>query len=887
MLQCPRCRTQFREDPALPVPEPAPRPEPPGDALRKSLEVPRPTFDAGVPARRLRRPLRKEASPKKSFTTLIVLGAVLASVIILGALMDPRADRPGDRRPRPPIMRDQDFDDIMGALQNIQPVIPDAIDPELKPLVAEAEDCLENEDGVGLEQVVLAMRKTGRNQAAADYYQALVRAWAGRGKEAGELVRSALTREMDPNKREEYTLGFLRAMVRGNRALEGYLAIEDHRVAFRLLANELKHSHRADILRQLVAAHRKSQPEDPLLPWYQGEVHVMQGQYRLAEKAFAAGLAHGPDAQTLDLFRASRVAARFHTGQALAAYAEIGPREETFRQLAPLCLNEEHLPQLQALLDAHEKDDPTDSSATRLRYRLKIRQKETQQAVVLFKAALAKEAEEEVRHAMISEFLYDMQAAGKVLDAYRAAPDPQVAFQILIEEAEEEGTTDEVRQLIEIHSRQYPGDPWGHYLAGVRHARENDWNKAVDAYQKAWKKAPAGLCQMMRWRLVQALYKTGQGLKAHREIEPMQETFDQLASLFAQDKKWAELESLVQAQRKELGDGPDLLFQQARATLALRGPAEAVPLLEKAHKEQAEVYKRNQYVHTFVYDMRAAGKWLDGYRLAPDKLAAFQALAPVLLAEKKDKELEQLLREHRLGYPADPHVQTYQGELHLLRGQVEQAEQRFAAAPGVPSSAENWANRRGLFRARVKAGKAAATYQEFGANGQTFQELVQLCVQDRLVGQLQELVTVHRAADPDDPELPLWELEIKWLKQDYEGTLQLLRALRQDERALTFQSWKTDDYLIRSLVRLKRSKEAIQEAETVMKSKAGNQVLLVLAHASASDPKQTLAVVEKLALQPWLLSSCYRDADLGPILRSEAFKAFRAKFPEPKVNAGE
>jgi hypothetical protein len=31
-----------------------------------------------------------------------------------------------------------------------------------------------------------------------------------------------------------------------------------------------------------------------------------------------------------------------------------------------------------------------------------------------------------------------------------------------------------------------------------------------------------------------------------------------------------------------------------------------------------------------------------------------------------------------------------------------------------------------------------------------------------------------------------------------------------------------------------------------------------------------------------LVESCYRDPDLGPILRSESFRVLRERFPEPK-----
>ncbi len=66
------------------------------------------------------------------------------------------------------------------------------------------------------------------------------------------------------------------------------------------------------------------------------------------------------------------------------------------------------------------------------------------------------------------------------------------------------------------------------------------------------------------------------------------------------------------------------------------------------------------------------------------------------------------------------------------------------------------------------------------------------------------------------------------------------------------------------------------------KRRYGNQLLLALAHASAGDVKQTIAVLEKQLPNTYLVRSCYQDRDLGPILRGEAFQELRQKFPEPK-----
>jgi hypothetical protein len=112
--------------------------------------------------------------------------------------------------------------------------------------------------------------------------------------------------------------------------------------------------------------------------------------------------------------------------------------------------------------------------------------------------------------------------------------------------------------------------------------------------------------------------------------------------------------------------------------------------------------------------------------------------------------------------------------------------------------------------------------------------------------------------------------------------LRILSDRRDDLFVRPQWRWKSNDYRVRCLLRLMRTDDALREAQAVAKREYGNRVLLVLAHATAGDVKQTIAVVEKPRPQPYFLKTCYQDEDLGPLLRSEPFEAFRKKFPEPK-----
>ncbi|HWG44368.1 MAG TPA: tetratricopeptide repeat protein [Gemmataceae bacterium] len=749
-----------------------------------------------------------------------------------------------------------------------------------------AANCEEREFPELLEPLVLAMKRIDPAYAPVDFYLALVKARTRKAEEAVTWFKSALAKQTDAKKRLEYGKQFLQVMVSIGKGAEAYAVVPDSGEAFRVVAAEALKRYQLDQLKQLIAAHRKKHVDDPLLDLYQAALHVREGRYRLADKTFAAALAKPRDKDTLLSFRELRVLARYHSGQMLAAYREIGPRQDTFRQLAALCFNEDDDDSLQTLLDAHAKSDPQSSDLLRFRYRLKIRQNQTPEGVALFKASLAKRLSDEERAERVSEFLTDMTRAGKPLEGYQAAPDAKKAFRTVAGDLLEQGHWEELRRLVEAHRKRHAEDSWLAYYQGEIHGEEQAWDKAAQVLGAGMKQAPKEVRASLRRQFVYAMYKAGRGLSSYAEAESPNENFTQLADLLAADKKGAELETLIQTHRRQVGDSPDLIYQESRAKLLLKKPAEAIALLHKAHQRQKEEFRRKSYVNRFLFDMEEAGQVLEGYRAAPDKIAAFETLAPRLIYQKKDKELAALLQEYRKGHENDPFYRFYQGELYLLRGDAKQAEPHFAAALAKKTPQTQWRFRNGLFRARIKAGKAADTYREIEPGTTTFESLAYLCVQDKDATQLQALIAVHRQAHPDDPNLPAWDLEVRWLKQDYDEALKLLAEHHDDVFELSRWRWKANDYQVRCLVKLKQSEEAIRAAEDAVKSQYADRTLLVLAHASAGNIQQAIATVEKSRSRTYLLRNCYRDEDLGPILRSEPFKGFREKFPEPKDRPG-
>ncbi len=745
-------------------------------------------------------------------------------------------------------------------------------------------DCEQRQFPALLEPIVLSMHRIDPDYPPVDYYLSLTKARAQQVNEAVRLFKSALARQPDEDKRKHYCDGFVKAMASVGKLEDAYTAVPDARSAFPVLVAEALKHYRLDQLKRLTAVHAQKFADDPLLPWCQAAVQVSERRYALADKTYAAALAKPPDDETLGLFRYSRVQARYQTGQILSAYRDIGPRGETFSQLANLCLQEERYDQLQLLLDVHATDEPESIEALQFRLRLLCRQDKVPDAIALFKMALAKPLPMEQCPVVVSVLLYEAAEAGKSLEAYRAAPDAKAAFRQLAGILLDSGQVEELRRIMDVHRLAHPADSWLTLYQADLHLREEAWDKVVELLAARRNSAPKEVAEDFRWRYVLALYKSGRAMQAYAETEAAarNQTWNQLANLMDGDKKEAELPALIAAHRPHAINAHQLDYFEARVAVRAKQPVEAMALLQKACRNPVEEWERNMYVSGILTEMIEEGLSLEGYRAWPDKAAAFETLANSMVFQKKADALAALLEEHGKGRAADPLFQYYTGELHLLRGDAQQAEPHFTAAVAAASPQDPERFRTALYRANVKTGNAVRVYQQNGTGSQWFEYLAYYCVQEKDGRQLQALIDAHRKVCPDDPNLPTWDVEARWLNKDYEGVLKLLTANRAEFFAASQLPWKCEDFLVRGLVRLKRTEEAIREAETLSKKRSANRALLILAHAAAGDVKQTLAVVQKLHPKAYELTSCYQDEDLGPMLRSAAFREVREKFPEPK-----
>jgi tetratricopeptide (TPR) repeat protein len=296
------------------------------------------------------------------------------------------------------------------------------------------------------------------------------------------------------------------------------------------------------------------------------------------------------------------------------------------------------------------------------------------------------------------------------------------------------------------------------------------------------------------------------------------EDFESLANLALGDFDAEGVEALAAVLLARQITSPALDLSRARAK-ALRGrAAEAVPLFRKALAALPDEAARKAATTNFLLDLADGRQPLEAYRVAPERREGFGILARHLFDRRQDALLRELMAVHRKVHGEDPVAHSYAAELHVEGKAYDKADREFAAALAGdwPAQERERLRSRRVF-VRHLAGKGLSAYADIGPRRVTFEQLAGLFANPRDVKQLDALLAAHRRADPNDPQLPAWEAEARWLARDFAGTARLLQKHRKGLLADKRHRWKFYPRLLPSLVRLKRADEARKEVEGLLR----------------------------------------------------------------------
>lgn len=276
-----------------------------------------------------------------------------------------------------------------------------------------------------------------------------------------------------------------------------------------------------------------------------------------AVEAYRAGLRDDP-AAVENLQGLRRVLPAGQKAELADWLAKTPKPRETFQVLLAEAMNVKDDEAAEALADGLRKVAPGDPAPDLVKARLNIRKKKVNIGIAQFKSAIAKVKGEAERQTQVQQFLDEMVAAGKIIEGYRAAPDPGPAFRHLADELEDEDERQgDLRRLIAEHRQRQPKDPWLFYYVGQLAINDKQYDEAEKNYARAMTLAgdDGEAREQFRERRVFAAFKAGKALDAYTRIGPRRETFQQLAQLLTGARNPEQLQALLKAHR--LADAED------------------------------------------------------------------------------------------------------------------------------------------------------------------------------------------------------------------------------------------------------------------------------------------------------------------------------------------
>ncbi|HZZ80913.1 MAG TPA: tetratricopeptide repeat protein, partial [Gemmataceae bacterium] len=741
-----------------------------------------------------------------------------------------------------------------------------------------ADDCWMARDTATVQILANSMLQLNPQHPEANFYKALAQADQERLVPALASLRVALAQQAFDARRDFYYAEFARCIVSRDLTMQVYAKLPDSRRAFRALGDELKLSGKFEDLPALIAEHVKKWPRDPQVLLFQGDLQLRDEQYALADKSYTKAFAEINDPPVLERYRFNRINARYLAGDVLGAYHAIGPQRLCFQQLANACWYDKKMAELKLLVEAHDKNDAIDPQLTRFRWRLAIFDKRFNDAGKSLRSVFGRNVGNDPDRRLIEDFLYDMIDTGNVLEGYQRCPDRQLALEIIMTDLSRSGRDTDLKGVVDSHRQAFPNDPVLQMCTGALAADKQDWAAAVAAYRLGWKHLPEAKKQRWSHAYQFAAVKLGKPVQAYVDMGSRPDQFRQLTTTLLNDKQTDQFEELMKVQRRQQRNLiPELPAYEARLKLLHGKHAEAADLLLNYLKDRPRA-EQQRIGDSFLNDLARFDLAPESYRCLPDKRDAFGYMVFKYRLPERAKEYGRLIEEHARLHPDDPRLLIERAELHFLKKEYAEAEKTFVQARRI-NPKDNQA-RFGLIRTRIRLGKAADAYRELGASSQTFLDVANQCVFLKDGAQLERVVAAHRKAFPSIKNLTVWDIEVLYQKKDYAETVKALEANRALFKS-PLHRWKCESYLVRSLVKLKKTDAAIAEAETIAKRRDSSQVLLALAVASKSDVPRLIELFEKKNVQRFFLEDCYRDEDLGALLRSDAFSKLRERFPPP------
>jgi hypothetical protein len=314
----------------------------------------------------------------------------------------------------------------------------------------------------------------------------------------------------------------------------------------------------------------------------------------------------------------------------------------------------------------------------------------------------------------------------------------------------------------------------------------------------------------------------------------------------------------------------------------MRKQYKAGELLLKSLVPEAEKIRQEDFLNEYVSAAMLAGDSIEAYDFRSDKRAVFKDLASQLLSRKDTAMISRLAAMHVRAFPDDPWAYYYQAKVSQAAADYDAADASYEKASSLASDKDLDTIRYSRVDARYAADRGLSAYQDIGPKDKVFLQLANKFSLAKQSGDLAKLVAARRTDSPEDPTVPLWDAQAKFLAGDYAGTVEVLTRARE-----TIEKNKADQYgrfteiLLRSEIRLKDFDAARAEASRSGNGDKSHWRIALIECAAGNAAEGTKALDFLLANDDYEAGDFYVDPDIGPALGTPAFAVWRAKHPMP------
>jgi hypothetical protein len=339
-------------------------------------------------------------------------------------------------------------------------------------------------------------------------------------------------------------------------------------------------------------------------------------------------------------------------------------------------------------------------------------------AAGFYKSAWQRETDADRKSRYTMKFLDAMTADDQALAGYQQAPDPQAAFEHLLSDDDDEGSSlrPAVQQaLIDAHRLRFPDSPKLHYQAGRLLQETGDDEEAEREFKAAMATATDDDDrQQSRSALVELLRQAGRDVEAYQTVAPSGDTFRQLV----QSERWSEgtekLDVLKELDRLHQATYPNdgwLNFCEALIQQREKNTGEALRLAVQGYERATDQALKSNFQWLVLDLATLAGDFASAGRVFANPDEALERLGQRFMSQGEWDRLKALLDWHRTTHGDQSpmwrrHLVAYAWNRSDCAGvidAVDAAGQSSAPgrAPGETSNYDDW-----YVRSLLKLGRA-------------------------------------------------------------------------------------------------------------------------------------------------------------------------------------